>query len=124
MRTVSQAVIDAITTKESSRMLVQAEVQPSRTYFSTLADDYPYDAGDYSLPTDTPLGQAVCYSPTLDKIVTFIVETDGDIIVMEQGDATKTDLGIDADPATKPAVFDRNDGTADSRRLEALPQLP
>jgi len=102
MRTVSDTILTAITAKESAKMLVQCDIQPSRSYFGSLYSDNPYDGSDYSVPTDEPRGQAVCLGA--DGLVTFIVEADGDIIAMLSGSATKHDLGIDADPTTKPAV--------------------
>ena len=42
----------ALTTAKTYKMSVKAIVDPSRTYFSTLTDDDPYDGEDYSEITD------------------------------------------------------------------------
>ncbi len=113
MRTVSEALRVAVQEKTSSRMYAKAVIDPSRTFFNTPTDDNPYDGGDYSIPTDTPVGQCTCYSPTQGAAVTFIADpSTGVLYSMVQGDSGKNNLGITADEDTKPAVWDRGDGTA------------
>jgi len=113
MRDTTTTMDAAVQDKKSSRMLVKAIIDPSRTFFETATDDYPYDGGDYSVPTDTPVGQCMCYSPTQDAAVTFVVDSStGAIYAMVQGSATKHSLGITADKDTKPAVWHRDNGTA------------
>ena len=112
MRTVTSTVEAAITDADSVRMLAKIEIDPTRTYFSTLDDDYPYDGGDYSAPTDTPTGQ--CAIAVSDVMYTFVVDpSTGSIYGMEQGDATKNSLGISANADTKPAVRDIGSGQVD-----------
>lgn len=110
-RSVSSTVETAITSKETYKTLVKAVIDPSRSYFSSLTDDDPYDGGDYSVPTDTPVGQAVVYSPTRGGLVTFVVDpVSGVIYAMDQGDNTKNNLGLTADEETKPAVATEKNG--------------
>lgn len=114
MRTISSTMLDAITGKTSVRMLAKVIIDPTRTFFKTLTDDYPYDAvPDYDAITDTPVGQCMVYSPTNNKAVTFVVDpTSGVIYAMLQGSSSKTSLGVTADPNTKPAAWDNGDGSA------------
>ena len=111
-RDVSSYIEDAIEDKETYKIWVKAEIDPSRSYFSTLADDDPYDAEDYSVPTDTPVGQCMIYSPTRGGVVTFIVDPDtGAIYAMDQGSASKNDLSVTADKETKPSVCSEQNGS-------------
>lgn len=110
MRSVTSTVLNAIRNEKSAKMLIQAEIQPSRCYFSTLYEDHPYDGENYALPTDTPVGQAACVGPN--GMVTFIVDDDGDIIAMRQGYDTTNDIGLNADPETKVAAYAIGTGSA------------
>jgi hypothetical protein len=113
MRVVPESVRVAIQDVPTYKMAVKAIIDPSRSYFSVLTADFPYDAGDYSLVTETPVGQCACYSPTQDAMVTFIVNpSSGAIVAMVQGSATQHSLGLTAEVGTKPGVWDRGDGTA------------
>lgn len=112
-RSVDEILRAAIQDKTSARMVTKAVIDPSRTFFSTLTDDNPYDGADYSIPTDTPVGQCTCYSPTQGKAVTFIADpSTGVLYSMVQGSSSKNNLGITADEDTKPAVWHRDNGTA------------
>ena len=111
--TYNTELVTAITTTRTYKMDVKAIIDPSRTYFSTLTDDNPYDGGDYSTVTDTPVGQCACYSPTQSKMVTFITDSStGVIYAMVQGSDTKHNLSITADKQTKPGVWDLGTGSA------------
>ena len=112
MRTVPTNVETAIEQTGSSKMGVKAIVQPSRVYFSALTDDYPFDGTDFSVITDTPRPQCMCYSPTKSGAVTFVVQDDGDIVAMVQGSATQTDTGANTDAECKPGVWDLGNGNA------------
>jgi hypothetical protein len=113
MRSVDEVLRIAVQDKKSARMLVKAVIDPSRTFFATLTDDNPYDGGDYSVPTDTPVGQCTCYSPVQGASVTFIADSStGVLYSMVQGSSSKNNLGITADENTKPAVWHRDNGTA------------
>ena len=112
-RTISSAMETAITDKDSFRMYVSAVVDPSRTFFNTLDDDYPYDGGSYNVPTDTPTGQSVIYSPSISNAVTFVVNpSSGAIVAMEQGSSSQNSLGVTTDADTKPGSFDLGNGSA------------
>ena len=110
MRTVSDEMRAAVEDATSFRMKVKAVVSPSRTFFNSLASDYPFDAGDYSVPTDTPVGQCAIYSGNMGKMYTFVVDS-GTIYAMEQGDATKNNLSLTVDNDTKPAAYDLGNGS-------------
>lgn len=112
MRSISSDLEQAIK-NPSMRMVAKAKIDPSRTVFTSLLDDNPYDAGDYSATTDDPVGQCMIYSPTLDKVITFIVDsTSGSIYGMEQGSGTTNDLSLSANADTKPAAYCLKNGTA------------
>ena len=111
-RTLSAEAITAITENDTYRMTVRADIDPSRSYFSALTDDNPWDGGDYSTVTDTPVGQAACYSTIRGNMVTFIVHpSTGVIYAMDQGSASQNSLGITADEETKPGVWHNDNGT-------------
>jgi hypothetical protein len=114
MRAITASLLDAITGASSVRMLVKAIVDPTRIFFDTLTNNNPYDASpDYDAITDTPVGQCMCYSPTQNAAVTFIVDpTSGSIYAMVQGSSSKNDLSLTADEDTKPAVWDLGNGSA------------
>lgn len=113
MRSISSNLEQAIKNPAGLRMVAKMEIDPSYTKFNTLTSNNPYDANDYSEPTDNPVGQCMLYSPTLDKVFTFIVSpSSGTISGMEQGSGTVNDLGITANVDTKPACYELGDGTA------------
>ena len=113
MKTVSASLENAILNTGSVSMLVKAIIDPSRTYFDTLTYDDPYDASDYSVPTDTPVGQCMIYSAYMEKAYTFIVDSStGGLYAMEQDAATKHDLSITANLHTKPSAIDLGNGSA------------
>jgi hypothetical protein len=103
---------DAIYTNKTYKMAAKAIIDPSRTYFASLTDDYPYDAGDYSTVTDTPTGQCVVYDTNGSNLVTFVVDpSTGVIYGMDQGSATKNSLGVTADNETKCGAWDLGTGS-------------
>ena len=112
MRTVSNDIENAIELSGSTKMAVQATIQPSRVYFSSLTNDNPFDSDDYNEATDTPRPQCMCYSNTNSGAVTFIVDDSGDINAMVQGSGSITDLGVNTDPEVNPGIYDLGTGTA------------
>lgn len=118
MRTLpnnSTEVTAAIDTTKTYKMSVKAVIDPSRTYFSALTDDNPYNTGDssgYNAITDEPTGQCVVYNTNGSSLVTFVVDpTSGVIYGMNQGSDTKTSTGVTADSDTKPSAWDLGNGT-------------
>jgi hypothetical protein len=112
-RTVSSAVQSAIEEAYGSRIKIKAVVDPSRTFFHALDSDYPYDAVDYSVPTDTPTGQCFCYDAFSDEVYTVVVDpTTGSMYGMDAGSASKNSLSLTADKDTKPAIRPLGNGTA------------
>ena len=112
MREVSVDMLAAIKNSDQ-RIVAKAKIDPSRTFFPGLTSDEPYDSGDYAETTDAPWGQCMLYSPTYDLAYTFVVDsTSGSIYGMEEGDATKNDLSLTADPDTKPTAWAMGNGTA------------
>ena len=117
MRDISNTLEDAILNKKSSSALVRATISSSRTFFKSLeyaaATTYDENVDGYDIPTDTPVGQCVVYSPNKDTVYTFIVDpTSGIIYGMAEGSAMKNNLGITANVNTKPSALDMGDGTA------------
>lgn len=111
-RDISDNVLSAIQDSYGSKIRVKAFVDPSRTFFGSLSDDYPYDAVDYSTPTDTPTGQAAIYDSNAGDMFTFVVDpSTGSIYGMQRGSATKNDLSLTADADTKPAVESLGNGS-------------
>ncbi len=113
MREVTDRIQAAIENPSGQRMVAKVIIDPSRTFFPTLTADYPYDANDYAETTDHPVGQCMIYCPHENKSYTFVNDpVTGSIYGMAQGDNTKNDLSLDADPDTKPAAWAIGNGTA------------
>lgn len=112
-RTVTSTVQSAIEDAYGARIKIKAVVDPSRTFFHALDADYPYDAGDYSIPTDTPTGQCFCYDANTDAVYTVVVDpSTGAMYGMDKGSATKNNLSLTASADTKPAIRPLGNGTA------------
>lgn len=112
-RPVTSAVQAAIEEAYGSKIRIKAYVDPSRTFFNALDSGYPYDAGDYSTPTDTPTGQCFCYDGNTEAVYTVVVDpSTGAMYGMDAGDATKNSLSLTANADTKPAIYPLGNGTA------------
>lgn len=112
MRTLTETAISAITQKDGIRFFVRAVIETSRSFFSTLTDDDPTEAGDFASISETPRAQAMCYDAQNDRVVTVVVEDDGDIVGYIQGSSSPNDTGLNTQPGCKPSLWDRGDGTA------------
>ena len=111
MRTVSTTLETALTLP-SYRTYVRATIDPSRTYFSTLTDDYAFDTSNYTTMTDEPIGQCAIFDDDSGKMKTFIV--DGSAVRgMTQGSNTTTAIsGVSISGNVKPGAWYTGDGKA------------
>lgn len=111
-RTVVTNVESAILAETHHRQWVRCDIDPSRTFFSALAYDNPYEAGNFAAIDDTPRGQCAVFSATDNVMYSFMVkDSTGEIELMEMGSGSKYGLGVYLDVDTKPGIWDLGNGT-------------
>jgi len=92
-RVLTATLEAAIEANATYRALVKATLEPSRIFFTAITDNNPFAGAEADGIIDSPIPQAVGYSPALDALVTF-VNDGGTLKYSVQGSSSLTSLSL------------------------------
>ena len=99
MRQVPQTVTNAITLTGSTKSTARLTAYKSRTFFETVTNYAPGGSTDYPIP------EAVAYVASIDKFITVVIGTNGNLLLLEEGSTTPVDPSIVADARSRPGIY-------------------